>query len=163
MNDSSGNIRFLEIKSFHLKACPSFDVADFYSFIETLPDSIEKLYADYLVFGYKLNSSGNLTIPKTWKLKIWEIVGSSEKNYVTCQIRGKEIEAGIDIKGRIQKLRPYDFRDINSTKKFTSPLAFLEKLQLLLDRNRDTRERGYSNWLVRVKKAYYIKYNKKLI
>lgn len=162
ITNSLGNIDFLEIKNFHLTASPAFDVADFYALIETLPNNIEKLLADYLVFGYELNNNGDLTIPRVWKLKIWEIVGKSKSNHITCQIRGKEMKDGIDVKGRIQKFRPYDFKKNSPSKKFNSPLELLEAVQLLLKMNRNTRESGHADWLDKVKKAYRNKYGDEL-
>jgi hypothetical protein len=147
----------LEIKNFNFDANPAFDVADFYAFIETLPDNIEKLYADYIIFGYCLNqTTGALSIPKIWKFKIWELVGKSPTNFINCQIRGDNGNK------RIQKLRPRNFKNPETDSKFQNPLEFLTELQKLLNHNDATRNEGYSNWLDKVKDAHIKKYEKPL-
>lgn len=160
----------LEIKNFNFSASPSFDVADFYAFIETLENDIHKLYADYIVFGYELNEKGELIVPKIWKLKIWEITGKSDDNHITCQIRGKKCQVpenkklsikNIDLKGRIQKFRPYNFKLAKPNNKFNSPLEFLTAVQMLLSCNELTRKE-YSSWLEKIKKSHKEKYKRDL-
>jgi hypothetical protein len=158
--NSEGQKDFLEIKNFNLDASPAFDVADFYAFIESLPNEIEKLYADYLVFGYRLSSEGTLSIPKVWKLKIWELVGRSSENFVTCQIRGKRMEKGIDVAGRTQKLRPRNIKVLGGSGAFVSASQFLIALQELLNTNRNTREADYGTWLMKVRDAHVQKYGR---
>jgi len=161
----------LEIKNFNYLASPAFDVADFYAFIETIATDVHKLYADYIVFGYSLSSDGELKIPKVWKLKIWEITGISADNHVTCQIRGKKCQQvdnkkladdNIDMKGRIQKFRPYNFKNTGNGKKFNSPLEFLNAVQLLLSHNHNTKI-DHANWLNNVKKSHIKKYGNPLV
>ncbi len=161
----------LEIKNFHYDKSPAFDVADFYAFIETLPNEIEKLYADYIVFGYRLDKNGSLNIPKVWKMKIWELVGRSRENNVTCQIRNKQCSqkgnkvlknGNIDVKGRIQKFRPYNFKSASTKNRFDGPVPFLEALQNLIDHHHNTKD-DYSNWLSEVRTAHELKFGQKLI
>ncbi len=169
--DFEGNEKgMLEIKNFNYEASPAFDVADFYAFVETITSDIHKLYADYIVFGYSLSSNGELKIPKVWKLKIWEITGVSADNHVTCQIRGKKCQKekdkkladdNIDMKGRIQKFRPYNFKDSGNKNKFKSPLEFLNAVQLLLSHNNHTKA-DYADWLDKVKKSHIEKYGNPL-
>ena len=151
--DNVGIKHYLEIKNFNYDANPAFDVADFYAFVETLPQEIEKLSADYIVFGYHLNEDGVLMVPRIWKFKIWEICGKSKDNHVTAQIRGKNLVDGIDTKGRIQKLRPYRFNHTSTENKFKSPLEFLTAIQSLLNMNQNTLK-NYPGWLDLVKKSY---------
>lgn len=160
----------LEIKNFDVKKTPAFDVADFYAFIETLPNDIEKLYADYIVFGYDLKNNGDLSIPNIWKMKVWELVGKSRENNVTCQIRKKTCRdnsnkclqnGNVDLKGRLQKLRPYNFKVEDSSNKFNNALEFLIALQVLLDHNHNTKDE-YSNWLKNVKEAHVEKFGKEI-
>lgn len=140
INLPKGGQSMLEIKNFNIDASPAFDVADFYAFVENLPDEVHKLDADYIIFGYKLDSKGNLTIPKLWKKKIWQIVGRSPTNYITCQIRGANKD-----NPRIQKFRPYNFKIEDSPNGFNSPIEFLQAIQKLLSKHKVTKS-TYKNW-----------------
>ena len=82
-------------------------------------------------------------------MKIWEITGKSDDNHITCQIRGKKCRVpenkklsikNIDLKGRIQKFRPYNFKLAKPNNKFNSPLEFLTAVQMLLSCNELTRK-----------------------
>ena len=148
--EDSGNKSLLDIKSFNIKENPAFDMADAYAFLEMLLNDISKIDANYIIFGYSLDDKGNLIIENIWCKKIWEAVGKSKKNHITCQIRtpkGKDHS-----EGRLQKIRPYHFHKSRSKKKkFNTLLEFLETLQKLLDYNKGTKS-IYSDWLTKIKK-----------
>ena len=69
---------YLEIKAFDLDASANFDIANFESYCESLSYNPHRLYADYLILGYRLIGS-QLTIEHAWLKKIWEISCASER------------------------------------------------------------------------------------
>ena len=140
----------MDIKAFNINEDPAFDVADGYGFIEDLLVDISKLNADYIIFGYLLDDKGNLIIKEIWSKKIWQLIGKSPKNHITCQIR--TLKGKDHSEGRLQKFRPYNFHKPRSQKnKFNTLLEFLESLQLLLNYNNGTKS-IYSDWLSKIKK-----------
>ena len=59
----------------------------------------------------------------------------------------------------MQKFRPYNFKSDSRKNKFSSPLEFLEAIQMLLSHNKSTKDK-YKNWLKDVQEAHYEKYGK---
>ncbi|PIN84757.1 MAG: restriction endonuclease [Candidatus Diapherotrites archaeon CG11_big_fil_rev_8_21_14_0_20_37_9] len=84
---SKGNsqIGLLEIKAFDRNAGPNFDIANFESYCRSLKSNAYRLDADYLIFGYQMDSSFDIEISDIWLKKIWEISGSSEAYPVKIQ------------------------------------------------------------------------------
>ena len=147
--NNSGNKELLDIKSFNIIRDPGFDAADAYAFADMLLNDISKIDAVYIIFGYLLDDNGVLIIKEIWSKKIWELVGKSEENYVTSQIRA----AGENhSEGKLQKLRPYSFHKPESKdNRFNTALEFLEELQKLYDYNNGTKI-IYRDWLTKIKK-----------
>lgn len=68
----------LEVKTFDRDASPNFDIANFESYCISLANNPNRLYSDYLIFGYQVNN-GQLSIADIWLKKIWEITCPSER------------------------------------------------------------------------------------
>lgn len=107
--------KMLEVKSFNYSATPAFDIANFESYCVSIVTKPYRLNADYLIFGYTMNSDGNINIRKIWLHKIWEIAGVSERFAVKTQVK----------RGMIYNLRP------NSEFKRNVPGPFKDKDQFL--------------------------------
>lgn len=88
---------FLEIKCFDADKNPLFDVADFESYYEVLKNnselSLKYLYCDYLIFAYKMTSSGEILIYDIFLKKIWEITCPSKKFPIRVQYKRGKIYA----------------------------------------------------------------------
>ncbi len=68
----------LEIKTFDRNAGANFDIANFESYCSSLANNPNRLYSDYLIFGYKVIES-KLVIADIWLKKVWEITCPSER------------------------------------------------------------------------------------
>lgn len=76
----------LEIKTFNRDASANFDIANFESYCTSLANNPNRLYSDYLIFGYRVNN-GRLSIADIWLKKIWEITCPSEDWALKTQIK----------------------------------------------------------------------------
>jgi len=83
VNDKKNNL--LEIKSFDFDRSANFDIANFQAYCRSLKTKAYRLDADYLVFGYTMNSKGDIKIENMWLKKIWEISGGSEAYPIKVQ------------------------------------------------------------------------------
>jgi len=111
---------YLEIKTFNADATPAFDIANFESYCESLSTKPFRLFADYLIFSYKLNGSA-LKIEKIWLKKIWQITCASGNYPLKTQTK----------RNIIYNIRPSSFhsRVISSTfPPFNSPGDFVDAL-----------------------------------
>ncbi|WP_196761227.1 NgoBV family restriction endonuclease [Streptobacillus moniliformis] len=71
---SHSNIEnLLEIKSFNFSKSPTFDIANFDSYCDSIKENPYRLDADYIIFGYDMEKTGIITIKDIWLKKIWEI------------------------------------------------------------------------------------------
>ena len=77
----------LEIKAFNYNAGAAFDIANFESYCSSIKNKPYRLEADYLIFGYVMDSLGNISIKKVWLHKIWQIAGSSERFPLKTQVK----------------------------------------------------------------------------
>lgn len=119
LHPTKDNIDLLEIKTFDNEKSPNFDVANFDAYRRSLLQSAYRLDADYLIFAYQLDRLGNLTIPRIWLKKVWEITGNSARYPVKCQVK----------QDMIYNIRPITWYSTNITfKPFSSRLAFLQAL-----------------------------------
>lgn len=133
--------QMLELKTFnYFSGSPGFDVANFSSYIQSLTVRPERLDADYLILGYKLDE-GILSINKSWLLKVWELVGRSESNIISLQVK----------RGMVYNIRPKSNLDaksgISGRKEFVSLLDQTIKKFDYLDIDKD-------NWEKNVNKKY---------
>lgn len=77
----------LEVKAFNYERTPAFDIANFESYCSSVKDHPFRLDADYLIFGYNMDTMGNISVKKLWLHKIWEIAGTSERYPLKTQIK----------------------------------------------------------------------------
>lgn len=77
----------LEIKAFNYNATPAFDIANFESYCSSVKEKSYRLDADYLIFGYIMNDSGEISVKKVWLHKIWQIAGKSQRFPLKTQVK----------------------------------------------------------------------------
>lgn len=77
----------LEVKAFNYNATPAFDIANFESYCSSVKEKPYRLDADYLIFGYTMNDSGDITVKKVWLHKIWQIAGTSQRFPLKTQVK----------------------------------------------------------------------------
>jgi len=77
----------LEVKAFNYNATPAFDIANFESYCSSVKEKPYRLDADYLIFGYTMNSTGDISVKKLWLYKIWQIAGTSERFALKTQVK----------------------------------------------------------------------------
>lgn len=85
-NDSKYQ-HMLEVKAFNYDRTPAFDIANFESYCSSVKTKPFRLDADYLIFGYTMDSSGNISVKKIWLHKIWEIAGDSDRFPLKTQVK----------------------------------------------------------------------------
>lgn len=81
----------LEVKAFNYKSSPAFDIADFRMYAREIIDHPYILNADYLIFGYTMDETGNIFIENIWLKKIWEITRRADKYPLFLQRKDKQI------------------------------------------------------------------------
>lgn len=82
------NENMLELKTFNYEATPAFDIANFESYCQSLRTKPYRLFADYLIIAYQLESeTGIITIKNIWLKKIWEITGTSNRYALRTQVK----------------------------------------------------------------------------
>lgn len=77
----------LKVKAFNYNATPAFDIANFESYCSSVKEKPYRLDADYLIFGYTMNDSGDITVKKVWLHKIWQIAGTSQRFPLKTQVK----------------------------------------------------------------------------
>jgi hypothetical protein len=108
----------LEIKCFDADAGPNFDIANFDAYCRSLSIIPQRLFADYLIFSYRLNGT-KLSIDNIWLKKIWEITCPSQKYPLKTQNK----------KGVIYNIRPATWYSNNSKfKAFSNWSEFVKAL-----------------------------------
>lgn len=113
-----GNKKYdVEIKAWNIDRSPAFDIANFYSFIETTYDSPNKLDAYYIILGYEPAHDGftqGFTVKKIFLKNIWEIMGPSDTHKLTLQVK----------RGQPYAMRPCSFHK-SPKNSFQSRCAFI--------------------------------------
>ncbi|EFF41821.1 NgoBV family restriction endonuclease [Mycoplasmopsis alligatoris] len=112
----------LEIKTFHYPKGPSFDVANFDSYCESIKNEPFRLNADYLIFGYDIDKLGNIIIKDIWLKKIWEITGSSNRYPLKTQLK----------RNVIYNIRPNTYFRLYKNVEFKNLDDFINALYLTL-------------------------------
>lgn len=131
---------YLEIKAFDLDASANFDIANFESYCESLSYNPNRLYADYLILGYRLIGS-QLTIERVWLKKIWEISCSSERFPLKVQAKRDVIYNIRPAAWYSDRARSPVFRTGSD---FVNALYSTQKIYLNIERSEDE-ERFYRN------------------
>ena len=87
LDNKEPNKHMLEVKAFNYNAAPAFDIANFESYCSSVKEKPYRLDADYLIFGYIMNDSGDITVKKLWLHKIWQIAGTSQRFPLKTQVK----------------------------------------------------------------------------
>lgn len=144
-------INLLEVKAFNYSKTPAFDIANFESYCDSLKNKPYRLYADYIIFGYKMDQFENISIEDIWLHKIWEISGKSKRFPLKTQIK-RDIIYNIRPNSNFKLYKNYDFNN---------PFEFIKAIYETLSMYKS---RKYADeWLNIFKENYYLYYNKKLI
>ena len=92
----------VEVKAWNMNNAPGFDLANFYSFIDTTFSSPDKLNAYYFILGYKPADDSfqqGFTVEKVFLKNIWEITSGTSKYPIGLQVKRNSPYA----------MRPYNF------------------------------------------------------
>lgn len=143
--DSSRN-GLLEIKAFNADAAPGFDIADFTAYCRTLLSQPWMLDADFMIFAYKMDANGLVSISNVWLKKVWQICCASDKWPVKVQEK----------KGVIHKIRPATWYSTKTKYPcFTCVEHFLSALEQTLYDYPETRHLSSgAHWRKEMEKAY---------
>ena len=144
---------WLEIKAFNRSDNPRFSIATFNFFVEDCVRRPWHLDADYLIFGYSMDTeTGGLKIKDLWLKKIWEITKPMTKWPLTVKTRNNEAV----------EIRPCTwYATKTSTKVFESLEDFLAALEASIYQNPETRSKS-SRWRNRFLKNYKKHYGRSI-
>lgn len=144
---SNSKVNLLEVKSFNFSETPAFDIANFESYCDSIKNKPYNLYADYLIFGYQMDSNGDISIKKIWLKKIWEIAGKSSIFPLKTQIK----------RGTIYNIRPRSFKN-TPTPIFSCEQDFIQAIYETLSQYKNP---TFANdWLMTFKNNYFQFYGK---
>ena len=82
----------VEVKAWNYTNNPSFDIANFHSFIQQTYESPGKLNAYFIILGYVPANDGfskGFTVEKVYLKRIWEITNKSTKYPIGLQVKRK--------------------------------------------------------------------------
>ena len=140
-----------EVIAFNYKKVSAFDIANYESYIASVAEKPYRLSADYIVFGYTMDSDGIIQIKKLWLKKIWEIAGKSEKYPLKVQAK----------KNVIYNIRP------NSQFKSGKKVPFANKedfLKALYETQKAYRgQESADTWKRKLQESYLEYYHEELV
>ena len=145
-NDSD----LLEIKAFNYDATPGFDIANYESYLASVCVKSYRINADYIIFGYTMDSIGTVKIEKIWLKKIWELAGKS-KNW-PLKVQNK--------RGVIYNIRPNSEFKKDKTPPFKDKTDFLDAAYKTQVKYRGVE--AANKWLIKLIEDYCERYNEKL-
>lgn len=87
LSDEKKTDHMLEVKAFNYEATPAFDIANYESYVSSVANKPYRLNADYIIFGYTMESDGTINIRKIWLKKIWQIAGVSGNYPLKTQVK----------------------------------------------------------------------------
>lgn len=153
LNPDDKTVDLLEVKAFNYDATPGFDIADFKAFEEEIIAKPFMLHVKYLIFGYRMSSSGDVTIKKIWLKSIWEICRPSDKWPLNLQVK----------KNVVHKIRPAKWYSSARTRFscFENLEDFLAAVEEVVYKNQDTRDQANS-WKDKMIASYVAQYNEEL-
>jgi type II restriction enzyme len=148
LDPSNKKHHLLEVKAFNFEATPGFDIADFRMYEEELITKPWMLDVDYLIFGYEMSPSGQVSIKRLWLKKVWEITSSSSDWPLKLQVK----------KNVVHKIRPCNwYSEFTQFVVFNSKEDFLSAIEETVFRNPATHNSGgtWRNDFLRSYKNYY--------
>lgn len=152
LNPNDKTRSLLEVKAFNRDSTPGFDIADFRMYSEEIIEKPYMLDADYLIFGYRMNPNGVVTIKDLWLKKVWQITRRMGDWPLNLQVKAKVVH----------KIRPgVWYRTPNKFKMFESLEDFISAVNHTVWQNPKTKESS-GTWLVNFIKAYKSFYGKRL-
>lgn len=144
----------VEVKAFNGEGGAGFDIADFKAYAKEIIEKPYMLNVKYIIFAYKMDGNGVVTITNVWLKSVWEISAAmSRKANWTVKVQYKNKQ--------IHKLRPaawYSKRQ-SKTPIFESLEDFLGALEETIYKYSETRELANSGWKDRLIDAYRRHYN----
>lgn len=140
----------LEVKAFNYNNTPAFDIANFESYCESLISKPYRLHANYLIFGYEMDSLGNIYIKDIWLKKIWDIAGKSSLYPLKTQVK----------RGMIYNIRPNSNFKNYTTPPFSSKDDFISAIYGTLYKYKDPN--FAQNWINKFNISYSKYYNSNL-
>lgn len=129
-NSNNSTVSLLEIKCFDMNAGANFDIANFQSYCRSLATNPERIYSDYLIFGYIL-TEGKLIIKNIWLKKIWEICCKSKRFPLKTQVKQDVI---YNIRPASWYSSKATYKPFNTKEEFVKALYDTEEMYL----NRDS-------------------------
>jgi hypothetical protein len=140
----------LEMKSFDYTNSPNFDVANFDTYRRSIATHAYRLDADYLIFGYELETNG-LIIRDVWLKKVWEICCPAEQYPLRTQVK----------QGVIHNIRPYNFKLMSKGyQPFANRLDFVNAIKETVHLYKP--EEDVEDWFNQVKNSYRETFNQEL-
>lgn len=147
----------LEVKAFNSSASPAFDVADFISYTNEIISKPYMLHTKYLIFAYKMDDDGEVTIKDIWLKNVWEICRSMADWAVNVQVNTDKLTKAKTIK----KIRPATwYRSKGNYPTFQCLEDFISALEETLYYYR--REIVQNGWQRKLKEAYFKHYGVEL-
>ena len=108
LSENDPDTHMLEVKAFNYNASPAFDIANYESYVESVAEKPYRLFADYIVFGYVMDDDGKITIRDIWKMKIWELAGTSKRYALNTQIK-RDVIYNIRPNSKFKNYQPVPF------------------------------------------------------
>lgn len=139
LNLDSGTDMMLEVKAWNYNNSPAFDVANFESYIDIIEHDPSKLYADYLIFGYKPLQDHSILIEDIFLKKVWELTGPSKNRPLKVQVK----------RNVIYNIRPIDIRKPHAAS-FKNEFEFLEAIKLMMEIYKPDKK-DMDKWLQNIK------------
>ena len=143
----------LEVKAFNRSASPGFDIADFRMYEEEIVEKPWMLDVDYLIFGYDMSATGEVTIKDLWIKKVWQITRRMERWPLNLQIK----------QNVVHKIRPgvWYSKLFSNIPMFHSLEHFLAAVEETMYQNPKTHEDA-ATWKRKFIEAYRNFYNVKI-
>ena len=153
LNPDDKTVDLLEVKAFNYDATPAFDIADFKAFVEEIINKPYMLHVKYLIFGYKMSSTGEVTIKRVWLENIWNICRPSKNWPINLQVK----------KNVVHKIRPAKWYSSAKSKFscFDNLVDFLAAVEEVVYKNQDTRTDA-NKWKDKIIASYKKQYHTNL-
>lgn len=137
-----------EVKAFNIESSPGFDIADFKAFVNELVEKPYHLDTDFLIYGYRMDSTGAVYVSNIWLEKIWQI--SRPMNNWPINVQYKN--------GIVHKMRPgVWYSNDTQIPIFRSLVDFLSAFEEMVFRNPETRQLS-GQWKNNFRRSYRMHY-----
>ena len=144
LDENQPHKHMLEVKAFNYDATLAFDIANFDSYCSSVKEKPYRLDADYLIFGYVMNASGDITVKKIWLHKIWQIAGTSQRFALKTQVK----------RDVIYNIRPNTDFKVGNKGTFNSKEDFLSAIYKTLSTYERRGKKFADDWKETMSKSY---------